>query len=78
MAQAVILVNWQAVKKLEDFKCPDKLTCKVCKQEKDKEEFVSCASNRTGRRNKCKECERKRVEANAEKKKIDTEVYFDF
>jgi len=76
MAAEITLATWSPTKKWEDFKCPDKLTCKVCGEEKDKDEFVVCRSNRTGRRNKCRKCEAKRVAENEAKKKVDSTKYF--
>lgn len=76
MAAEITLVNFKSTKRWEDYKCPDRLTCKVCKEEKIKEEFAFCKTNQNGRRGKCRKCEAKRVAENAEKNKIDTAKYF--
>lgn len=76
MAAEITLVNLRSSKKWEDFKCPDKLTCNVCGDEKPKEEFALCRTNKTGRRGKCRVCDAKRVAENEAAKQIDKTKFF--
>ncbi len=78
MAEAVTLVNLRQTKKLEDFKKPQVIVCKKCKEMKDRKEFVQGASYKLGCREICKVCESKAVKEREEAKKIDTSIYFDF
>lgn len=81
MASEINLVNWRNNEGtgLDQFRTPDKMICKRCGKEKDKEKFGRSFNCKIGRRGTCLTCEQeKQALRDAEKPKIDTSKYFDF
>jgi hypothetical protein len=76
MSQAITLANIQKPFKKSEW--PEKIVCKRCKAEKEAKEFVKDIELQTGRKNRCRACDREvRIELE-QSKKPSSDEFFNF